>query len=145
MELLDIVCEVSKRTRYTRREVRKLLRVAATIIKEELGQGRNVSWRGLGQFENAYRGYRTGRDPKTKGKTTMYVPPGRRLKFVPSDELIELVKKSTKYFAETDPKARYLPKEIANVDGQIRSGTGPRETGQDREREDSGWQDALFD
>ena len=145
MELLDIVCEVSKHTQYTRREIRKILRATVAVIKEELNQGRNVSWRGLGQFQNAYRGYRTGRDPKTRGKTTMYVPPGRRLKFVPSVELAELVKQSNKHFIETDLKTRYLPKqEIAN-DGQIRSGTRPREGGTDGEGEDCSWQDLLID
>lgn len=140
MELLDIVCEVSDRTRYTRREIRRILRTAATIIKEELRQGRNVSWRGLGVFENAYRGHRTGRDPRTK--TPIHVPAGRRLRFLASQELLQAVRDSVEYFEELDPKTRYLPKETSN--GQVRSSTRPGKGREGPDGEDS-WEDLLID
>jgi len=133
MELMDIVCEVSKRTRYTRREIRKILRVAASIVKEELSHGRNVSWRGMGRFENVYRKACIARDPRTHGKTTMHVPPGRRFRFVPCKEIVALVKKSKEHFQQTKPEERYLPKEKRH--GKVRSGDRPQEG---RERKDSG-------
>lgn len=142
MELLDIVCAVADRTRYTRREIRGILRAAASIIKEELGQGRSVSWRGLGQFENAYRGHRIGRDPRTKGETTMYVPPGRRLKFIPSAELLNAVRSSARFFEEANPEQRYLPTKEAETNGKVRRRNRPEEGG--GEGEDS-WKDLLLD
>jgi len=137
MEFLGLVSDVADKTKYTRKEIRLILRLTAQIIREELIGGRDVNWQGLGKFINCAFQQRVGGDPRT-GKRII-IPPSRRIRFHPSCRVMRKVKKSIKLYEKLDPIKQFLPKGINN--GEIRSRD---RSGESSEGEDS-WEDIVFE
>ena len=107
MEYIELIQDVASKTRYTRRELRKLLRVIAESIKAQIGAGCDVTWRGLGVFRNLAVGQKACRHPISQKH--IIIPPTRRVKLVPCTDLKKRVKASYRLFQEgPDPVTKYL-------------------------------------
>lgn len=125
MTYSELVTKVSEETNYTKREVRKLLRIVAATIHNALTGGQNVKWNTVGTFFNvpaaphSVRNYKTGERYWTKAR--------RRIRFKPCTTLKFGVRNSVILFQEPDVINQYLPKE--NADGKICSSDRPKESG----------------
>lgn len=109
MEFQELVESLSKQTSYTRREIRYVLYLLIEIIRDNLTNGRDTQIRKLGKFKNVPAGQRAVRNQYT-GERYM-LPPSRRIKFEPIQELRERVKDSEKLFRKESLEARFgLPK-----------------------------------
>ena len=132
----ELIAELAKRSGYTRREVKKLLRHLAETFFDVMGRGCDIQLDCLGMFENKPGAWKTGRE-RFSGERFM-IPPLRYVKFHPSAKLKRAVRKSDQYFIKDDPLTRYLPR--GPVHGKVRSSDRPTES---RKRE-AGWKDRLF-
>jgi len=138
MTYQQLIVHVAEGSSYTKRELRKILRLVSSAICNELAGGGEVVWNGLGALKNVpkaphlVRNVFTGEHYKTK--------PSRRVKFTPSAKVRKQVRASIHLFQEPDLVQRYLPKENS---GKIRSTDRPNKSGQGegeerREGEDVG-------
>ena len=120
MTYQQLIVQVADNTSYTRREIRKILRLVSSAVINELAGGGEVSWRGLGAFKNVPRKSHYVRNVFT-GKM-YWTEPSRRVRFVSSLKLRKKVIESTKIFVEPDLAKRYLPKETqGGQSGKVRS------------------------
>ena len=128
----ELIAQLAEETKYTKREIRTILRQAAKLVTAALVSGQKVYWHSIGSFHNvsqrAYhvRNYKTGE--------RYWTIPRRRVKFTPSIPLRNKVRQSIVLFQEPETTQQYLPKKVPNEHGQVRSGDRSREGG---EREDS--------
>jgi DNA-binding protein HU-beta len=119
MEFQDLVTVLAEQTNYTRREIRQILRELAQIIGQAIEEGRDVHVWGLGKFRNVEAKARSGRHPVTGERIP--IPPSRRLKFEPTDELRDRAKASADLFNKETLEVRYgLPKKEKRH-GKVRS------------------------
>ena len=84
--------------------------IVGTIFDEitlALSRGERVELRGFGAFTIKHRNARTGRNPRTGEQA--YMPPTRRVKFVPSRRMKFRVRSSMVYFPKEDLVNKYLP------------------------------------
>ena len=139
MEYLDVVDTISRRTAYTRKEVRRVMREITRLMCDQIERGGHVRWTGLGKFENLQSQKRNIRNPVTGVRRL--IPPARRLKFIPSDRIKKALKKSLAVFQEESLVDRYLPKEKHN--GQASSSHRPEEGRGSTEGKES-WKRKLF-
>jgi nucleoid DNA-binding protein len=125
MEFQDLVIALSDETHYTRREIRRILRVFAKVVREGLSDGLDVKIPGLGRFENVPSAARSGRNASTGER--FVIPPSRRVKFVPCDKLRVGVKESVDLFKEESLARRFgLPRKEKKR-GEVRSRDRPQE------------------
>lgn len=125
MEYSDLIIEIANRTKYTRREVRNLLRVISEVISKELAGGRYVQWLRFGKFTCYRRPPGVGGDPITKERIA--IPEMTQVKFIPTAELKDKVKAAINILNEPDLLNKYLPKGVSH--GEVRGGNRPRESG----------------
>lgn len=126
MNYQELIEHVAEDTRYTKREIRAILRAFSKVVQETLFSGRDVYIENLGFFLNVPAAARSVMDPRTKRQFIM--PATRRVKFVPSRFVKHKIRESHKLFAKVDPVEHFgLGRKD---DGQVRSG--------DRSEEGSG-------
>ena len=101
----DLIGTIADETSYTRREIRKILRVMARITRSELCSGRDVQIYGVGKFHNKPAKARMARHPITGAP--LPIPARRRVKFIPSEPLIEAVRQSVVVFQDVDLQERF--------------------------------------
>jgi DNA-binding protein HU-beta len=131
MEFQDLVVALSEETRYTRREVRTILRAFAKVVREGLSDGLDVKIPGLGRFENVHAAARSGRNATTGERVP--IPPSRRVRFVPCDALRDGVKRSFDLFKEESLSKRFgLPRK-ERPRGKVRSRDRPKQGAQREE------------
>jgi len=118
----ELVVTMAAESRYTRREIRKLMRLLAFVIKESVKEGRDVHLYGVGTFVSKLDGVRYGRNSSTGEKLT--IPPKRRLRFVPA---VELKKAALKAPTFADDLAERFGLKKEKEDGKVRSGDRPQE------------------
>lgn len=127
MQWQELVSALSDETKYTRREVRSLLRTLSEIIVDNLSQGRDVQVLGLGWFLNVPAAPRSGRHPVTGERIP--IPASRRVKFDPTDEVRAGVKASADLFIVESPEKRFGLSTTEEDHGKVRSpdrqGQGP--------------------
>ena len=104
----ELIKELSDTTRYTKREIRNILRSLALVVREAMGSGRDVHLDGIGVLRNVRQAPRRVFNP-SKGE--MYIGESRRIKFVPASSLRRAVKSSMKLFEEEDLEDKYGLKE----------------------------------
>jgi DNA-binding protein HU-beta len=90
----DVVSQISKKTGLEKRDVKEVVEVFFTIIKDSLNQGENVYFRGFGSFTLKKRAQKIGRNI-TKN-TSIVVPAHFIPYFKPSKSFANKVKKSVK-------------------------------------------------
>ena len=135
MTYQQLISQLSEDTKYTKRELRTILRHIARILAETLSSGHTVKWDSVGAFYNmpdhvyCVRNYKTGERYWTK--------PRRKIKFKPSIRLRNKVRQSIALFQEPTVTEQYLPKEHH---GEVRSGDRPGKggTGKDSGKESTG-------
>jgi nucleoid DNA-binding protein len=121
MEYQELISVLSDETKYTRREIRKILRLFAKHVRKALGDGRDVHIYGLGKLQNCPAKARVARDPRTNGAKPMIVPATRRVRFIPSDDLKAIVQASITLFKEENLELRFgLPRKEKRH-GKVRS------------------------
>lgn len=138
MEFREVIIAVADETRYTRKEIRRILRVLARVTQEELAAGRDVQLRGIGKFKNVQGKARKGRNKFTGAPID--IPPMRRLKYRPSDQIIDALIKSESVFKEEGLEKRFglePARPVENrtrtilrgrrVHGKVRSGDRPEQ------------------
>lgn len=118
----EFIESVSTQTSYTKREIRRFLRVTAETIIRELEEGRDLCWRKLGTFRNmpAHVFYY---DFSVNGGR--YRAHARRIRFVPDRDFKARIKESNQKFIPKDITETYLPKEEQR--GEIRRSNRPGE------------------
>jgi DNA-binding protein HU-beta len=125
MEFQELVTVLSRETKYTKREIRRILLLFADIVGRALEEGRDIQVYNLGRFKNLESGARSGRHPVTGERIP--IPPSRRIKFDPIPMLRERVKKSADLFKKESLETRYgLPRK-EKQHGKVRSGNRPRQ------------------
>jgi len=125
MEFQELVTVLSRETRYTKREIRRILLLFADVVGRALEEGRDIQVYNLGRFKNLESGARSGRHPVTGERIP--IPPSRRVKFEPIPTLRERVKNSVTIFRKESLETRYgLPKK-EKQHGKIRSGHRPKQ------------------
>jgi len=124
MEYQELIEAVAGQTKYTKREIRKIMRLVARTIREAMGRGRDVQYHGLGRFVNVLEKARKGRNRYTG--EAIIIPPRRRVRFRPNEVLRIMVAQSQEVFKEPDLRERFGLKKGAN-DGKVRSGDRPKE------------------
>jgi len=122
MEFQQLIEEIAKRTKYTKREIRSLLHTLSDVVEEELGQGGDVMLQFIGRLKNVPAGgkYVNSFD----GSPRRISPPSRRVKFVVSKNIHKVVKESMHIFEEDDPVKRYL----GGTSGKVRSTDRPEQS-----------------
>lgn len=118
MNYQELIEHVAEDTRYTKRQIRAILRSIVKVMQDALFSGRDVHVEGLGHFLNAPAAARSVMDPRTKQQVTM--PATRRIKFVPSRHVKHKIRESQKLFVRVDPMERFG---LGRKDhGEVRSG-----------------------
>lgn len=125
MTYMQLITRLSDDTKYTRRELRAILRHTAKIITEALSGGQRVQWDAVGAFINVPEGAHHVRNYKTGER--YWTKPRRKVKFKPCDILRNKVRRSVELFQDTEASEQYLPKKEHS--GKIRSGDRPKESG----------------
>lgn len=119
MTYLQLISQLSEDTKYTKREIRAILRQMTKIVTDALVGGQKVHLMGIGSLSSApdhiycVRNYKTGERYWTK--------PRRRIKFKPCTPIRNKVRQSIALFQEPDTTEQYLPKE-EHRNGKIRRG-----------------------
>jgi nucleoid DNA-binding protein len=139
MTYQDLLAQLSDETRYTRRELRYILRALARLIKDHICSGSRVIYTGLGVFRNIEAGPWSGRNPVTGDR--ILVPAKRRVTFKGSRDFKARLEKTVNKFKDPDIVSKYLPKGRSN--GKVRSTDRPKETGTTGEGK-AGWKKDLF-
>jgi DNA-binding protein HU-beta len=101
----DLIGAISDETKYTRREIRKILRVMARIMREELSSGRDVQIYGVGKWHNKPAAPKEARNARTGERIRL--PARRRVKFTPCEALSEGVRASVVVFHDVDLQAKF--------------------------------------
>jgi len=94
MTKADIIIEISKKTGVEKQIVLKTVESFMESVKESLGQGKNVYFRGFGSFIVKKRAKKTARN--ILKNTTLIVPAHNIPKFKPADTFVETVKTNVK-------------------------------------------------
>jgi nucleoid DNA-binding protein len=123
----EIVARVSEDTHYTKREIRKILRTLARVMREAIASGRDVQLYGVGWIRNVYRPPMKGRNYYTGQPVD--IPAGRRLRFRACDAMKDAVDRSKAIFeaqdllarfgVRTDPEEKPEPKQPASRSKEI--------------------------
>lgn len=125
MEFQELVETLSTQSRYTRREIRQIVLLLIEIIRDNLAHGRDTQLRKLGKFRNVPAGVKCVRNKYTGERRLL--PPSRRVKFEPTQELKELVRSSESLFKQESLESRFgLPKK-EDKHGKVRRRDRPRQ------------------
>jgi nucleoid DNA-binding protein len=108
MTYQQLIVQVAEGSSYTRRELRKILRLVSSAICNELATGGEIVWNGLGALKNVPRAKHFVKNPFTR--ENYWTEPSRRVKFTPSLKLRKRVIASVHLFQEPDLIQKYLPK-----------------------------------
>lgn len=131
MEYQELITNLAADTKYTRREIRKILQMLAQHVRAALKDGRDVHVYGLGKFMNLPSAARVGRHPITGDRID--IPATRRVRFIPADDLKTSVQASDVLFKEENLELKYgLPRKEKKR-GQVRSRDRPKEGAQGKE------------
>jgi len=117
----ELLVTLAEESRYTRREIRKLVRLLALVIRKNIEEGRDVQLHGIGRFACKLDGERFGRHVVTGEK--IVIPPKRRLRFVPAKALKVAALRAP--LLEEDLEAHFGLKKGKN-DGQVRGSDRPQ-------------------
>jgi DNA-binding protein HU-beta len=90
----DVVSQISKKTGLEKRDVKEVVEVFFSIVKDSLVQGENVYFRGFGSFTLKKRAQKIGRN--ITRNTSIVVPAHNIPYFKPSKSFASKVKKSVK-------------------------------------------------
>jgi nucleoid DNA-binding protein len=114
MTYQQLIVQVAEGSSYTRRELRKILRLVSSAICTELATGGEVVWNGFGSLKNVPRPSHFVKNPFTR--VNYWTEPSRRVKFTPSVKMRKQVRASTRLFQEPDLIKKYLPKGAPKMD-----------------------------
>jgi len=125
MEYQEFIEVLAEKSRYTKREIRKMLRLITATIQDAMGRGRDVHIVGLGKFKNVGTGFMRGRNRYT-GQPVI-IPPRRRVRFSPAVALREIVLKSEIVFREETNLMKKFGLEKGSKHGEVRGPDRPEE------------------
>jgi len=108
MEYQELIEDMALKSKYTKREIRKILRLLGTTIRDAMGRGRDVQIYGLGRFKNVRGGARSGRNAFTG--ELVPIPAKNRVRFRPCKALVLATEKSKNRFEHDDLEQRFKTK-----------------------------------